>query len=636
MLIRLLRLVAILIALTALSACGGGGGSSSGTGGGLSSSFSSSTSAASSSVTSSASSSASSSSSLSPPITAVTIELAAPAVNPQPKQLGLRWSVATGNRNDVDTFRLALKASDASSYQVIKQVPNTHLVDLLNLPSLISLNWSQAKVQVQACDASNRCVYSNEQSITALLPQAIGYFKASDTHASDAFGYAVALSSDGNTLAVGTGNNNNDGMHSSVYVFQKTGDTWAQQTVLKASVTGAFSGFGLALSLSSNGNILVVGAPYDSSNAKGIGGDSNNTLAADSGAAYVFFRTGTSWSAPAYVKASNTHAGDNFGTSVAISGDGTTFVVGAPYENSKATGVDGNENDTSVASAGAVYVYSISNSIVTKKNYLKATDVSANYFFGISVALSANGNVLAVGESGEGTDGGPPPDNSIPNSGAVYVYLRSGAQWVDSAMLKAPNPDQKYYFGNSVSLSADGGTLAVGSFGEASNATGASAITVVSSAMLDTSSPGAGAAYIYSINWSSGIHPMTYIKASNHATASHFGSVVALSADGIVLTCTAPDDFSAATGINGDQLNVAKRYAGAAYAFALSSGNWAQRAYVKASNTDANDQFGTSVATSSDGNTIAIGAPYESSAATGIDGNQADNSVAESGAVYLY
>ncbi|HEX2584122.1 MAG TPA: hypothetical protein VHL14_03255 [Steroidobacteraceae bacterium] len=570
-----------------------------------------------------------------PPITAVVINLATPTAGQQPKQLGLSWIVTAGDRKDVDTFRVALKSSDASSYQVVKQIANSQLTAPINLPSLTALNWSQAKVQVQACDASNRCAYSNEQSISALLTQAVGYFKASDTHASDWFGTAVALSSDGSTLAVGTGNGNNDGVHSSVYIFQKTGDTWAQQTVLRSPVTSIFTGFGLALSLSSNGNILLVGAPYDGSNAKGIGGDPNNALAPDSGAAYVFTRTGTSWSTPVYVKASNTHTGDNFGASVAISGDGATFVVGAPYESSNATGVDGNENDTSVAAAGAVFVYGISNSIVTKKNYLKATDVGANYFFGISVALSANGNMLAIGESGEGTDGSPPPNNALSNSGAVYVYPRSGTQWLTPAVVKAFNPGQNYYFGNSVSLSADGGTMAVGSFGEASNGTGVSDGSRITPAMLDTSLPKAGAAYVYLIT-STGIHPNAYIKASNNVNAAAFGHVVALSADGTTLAITAPDDRSAATGINGDQLNTTKRYAGAAFVFASSAGSWSQRAYVKSSNTDANDQFGYSLAISSDGSNLAIGAPSESSAATGIDGNQADNSVSESGAVYLY
>ncbi|MDW8373921.1 MAG: FG-GAP repeat protein, partial [Planctomycetota bacterium] len=72
------------------------------------------------------------------------------------------------------------------------------------------------------------------------------------------------------------------------------------------------------------------------------------------------------------------------------------------------------------------------------------------------------------------------------------------------------------------------------------------------------------------------------------------------------------------------------------YVFVRSGGVWSQQAYIKASNTGADDWFGYSVALSADGNTLAVGAPYEESNATGIGGNQNDNSAADSGAVYLF
>jgi hypothetical protein len=75
--------------------------------------------------------------------------------------------------------------------------------------------------------------------------------------------------------------------------------------------------------------------------------------------------------------------------------------------------------------------------------------------------------------------------------------------------------------------------------------------------------------------------------------------------------------------------------AGAAYAFGRSGADWDQQAYIKAPNTDAGDQFGVSVALSTDGATLVVGAPREDSAATQLDGNQADNSASDAGAAYV-
>jgi hypothetical protein len=92
-----------------------------------------------------------------------------------------------------------------------------------------------------------------------------------------------------------------------------------------------------------SGETVVVGAPYEDSNATGVNGDQTNNLAIESGAAYVFVRSGTSWSQQAYLKASNTGAYDYFGYSVAISGE--TVVVGRADEDSNATGVNGDQTN---------------------------------------------------------------------------------------------------------------------------------------------------------------------------------------------------------------------------------------------------------------------------------------------------
>ena len=141
---------------------------------------------------------------------------------------------------------------------------------------------------------------------------------------------------------------------------------------------------------------------------------------------YVYTRSGTNWSQQAYIKASNTDANDYFGWSVALSGDGSTLAVGASYEHSAATGINGNQGDNSTAGAGAVYMFTRSGSTWGQQAYIKASNTNASDNFGASVALSADGSTLAVGAWREASTAtginGNQADNNAPYAGAVYVY----------------------------------------------------------------------------------------------------------------------------------------------------------------------------------------------------------------------
>jgi hypothetical protein len=209
------------------------------------------------------------------------------------------------------------------------------------------------------------------------------------------------------------------------------------------------------------------------------------------------------------------------------------------------------------------------------------------------------------------------------------VYTRSGTTWTQQAYLKAANTGAGDLFGTSVTLNGNGNTLAVGAFGEASAATG------VGGNQADDTAPGAGAVYVFTRSgaiWTQ----QAYIKASNTAANDGFGNSVALTSDGNTLAVGAPVEASAAVGIGGDQANNAAGLAGAVYVFTRSGTAWTQQDYVKASNTGTNDVFGSSVALSSDSSTLAVGANREASAATGVGGNQADNTAANAGAVYVF
>jgi hypothetical protein len=258
---------------------------------------------------------------------------------------------------------------------------------------------------------------------------------------------------------------------------------------------------------------------------------------------------------------------------------------------------------------------------------------------GSSLALSGDGNTLAVGAPSEdsnatGLVGNQADDtaiinNSGANSGAVYVFVRDGVDWSQQVYVKASNTGHTDRFGHSVALSGNGDTLAVGANSEDSNATG------VDGDQDDNSANNAGAVYVFVRNggvWSQ----QAYVKASNTDAPDYFGSSVALSGDGNTLAVGAKQESSNATGIDGDQADDSAQVSGAAYVFVREGANWSQQAYVKASSTNVGAEFGYEVGVANDGNTLAVGAIYESSNATGIGGNQDNNFASASGAVYLY
>jgi hypothetical protein len=261
----------------------------------------------------------------------------------------------------------------------------------------------------------------------------------------------------------------------------------------------------------------------------------------------------------------------------------------------------------------------------TQQAYLKASNTDANDGFGHAMALS--GDTLVVGATGESSNAtgvnGIQGNNLASGSGAVYVFTRNGTAWSQQAYLKASNAEASDAFGASVAISGD--TLVVGATGESSNAIGVNGIQSNNSASYS------GAAYVFIRNgttWSQ----QAYLKASNTGTDDYFGLSVAISGDTLVVG--AQGEASNATGVNGDQTNNLAPMSGAAYVFTRSLGNWSQQAYLKASNTEANDVFSIRVALS--GDTLLVGASGEDSSATGVNGNQSNNSASGSGAAYVF
>ncbi|MBK7537519.1 MAG: integrin [Myxococcales bacterium] len=495
----------------------------------------------------------------------------------------------------------------------------------------------------EQCDDGNTVIGDGCDS--ACLQSSVTYAKASNTNGSD-FLYSITISADGSTLAVGargedsasTGINGDQTSNATaesgaVYVYVRNGASWSQQAYIKASNTGVGDLFGHSVSLTADGSTLAVGAYGEASLATGVDGDQTSNAASGAGAVYVYVRKGATWSQQAYVKASNTDLGDRFGYSVSLSGDGSTLAVGAPLEDSAATGVNSDQTDNTATDSGAVYVYARSGSTWSQQAYVKASNTGDRDQLGYSLSLSADGLTLAAGAAEEDSAAtgvnGDQTSNIATNAGAVYVYVRIGSAWSQQVYLKASNTGAFDAFGYSVSVSADGSALAVGSLTEDSAATG------VNGDQTNDMSGGAGAAYVYlrsGATW----RQQAYVKASNTGPADAFGASVGLSADGLALTVGATGEDGAAAGTNGDQTSNTAAEAGAAYLYVRDGASWSQRAYVKASNTGTRDFFGSSVALSANGSTLAVGALGEASATTGVNGDQADNAAVNSGAVYIY
>jgi hypothetical protein len=461
------------------------------------------------------------------------------------------------------------------------------------------------------------------------------------------------------------GNQNDNSVYASgaVYVFARQGESWTQQAYVKASNPGQSDHFGSSVAISRDGNTMAVSAHWESSAATGVDGDQTDNSIPQAGAVYIFVRTGATWTQQAYVKASNTGRpqqgevpgdGDQFGFSLALSGDGRTLAVGAITEDGAVQANSGIPQDDSQQSSGAVYVFTRVGDTWAQQALLKGAYVEAGDLFGFSVALSFDGNTLAgasFNDRGSGRTINAPHDTRANGSGAVYIFTRANGAWNQQAYVKASRGEASDGFGFATALSDDGNTLAVGAGDEACLTPG------IDPPGCDNDSPPqraaniwVGAAYVFvrsGATWTE----QTFIKASNARPYNSFGVRLALSGDGNTLAVSAYLEDSAGRGVRPpvvqpfllqENLNPWREHrneaeeSGAVYFYTRSGGTWTTGAYIKASNSDAGDEFGSSVALNGDGHLLAVGAHTEDGGATGLNGNQADNSGDDSGAAYLF
>jgi hypothetical protein len=342
---------------------------------------------------------------------------------------------------------------------------------------------------------------------------------ANGIEAYDYFGYCVSI--DGDSLIVGADRDNDNGSDSgAAYVFIRDGDGWTEQAKLTPSDGEQKEQFGHSVAIS--GDTAVVGAYRD---------DDNGIF---SGSAYVFVRSGTTWSQQAKLTASDAAARDYFGVRVDIEGD--TIAVSA-YKS------DGGETDS-----GAIYVFERDGTAWSEQAKLTASDATA--YDGLGVGLSISGNTIVAGATSASYDGNA--------SGAAYVFINNGSSWTEQAKIGPSDGEADDRFGATVSL--DGDTV------------------LVSSTNDDDNGETSGAAYVFERSggsWSQ----QAKLVASDASAYDAFGSGVSLEGDTAVIGAYGDDD-------NGYR-------SGSVYVFVDSGGSWIEQAKILASDGAAYDQFGS-------------------------------------------
>ena len=362
---------------------------------------------------------------------------------------------------------------------------------------------------------------------------------ASDAATNSYLGVSAAISGDTAILGASGLTVMGKAYAGGAYVFVRSGTTWTEQAKL-TTTDAASNALGDAVALS--GDTAVLGARF----VDGVG----KTYA---GAAYVFVRSGTTWTQQAKLVHPTPAAFDYFGTSVAVSGD--TVLVGSPRTDSSGLG-----------DSGAAYVFVRTGTTWTKQAELLAGDIRIQGQFGSSVAL--DGNEAVIGAPWQWSSG------FSPRSGEVYVFSRSGTTWTQTASLQAADGAMDDYLGTSVAFF--GNLLVAGAPG----------------VDLPAAKTAAGAAYLFARSGSTWTQAAK-LTAPDAAKDDGFGTAVSAASDTVAIAAPGADLPS-------------KTEAGAVYLFTNGAGSWALRTKLVASDAAAAQSFGYGLSLSDD--TLVVGA----------------------------
>jgi hypothetical protein len=262
-------------------------------------------------------------------------------------------------------------------------------------------------------------------------------------------GSTMSMSRDGSTLVIGSPHSDAVGTNRGrAYVYTQTAGVWNLVKELYASDAADSDFFGSGTSISSDGSVIVVGAEREDANGQ-----------ADQGSAYIYHKSGGTWPSTQSQKITMAENDDisYFGSSVALSDDGYTLVVGAYHHDNVA------ENE------GALFIFERGSGTWTQTKKMWASDFATggDMLLGHSVAISGDGTIIVAGAYGNDTTGA--------NRGAVYIYVKSGGVWptTETQLLRDNDGNNEDYFGWHVSMSQSGDRIIVGAERDHPNMVGA-------------------------------------------------------------------------------------------------------------------------------------------------------------------
>ena len=508
-------------------------------------------------------------------------------------------SVTSGARLEVDgTLQLSNGVVHSSmtsldlpgtvwTQQVKKQASDAQLNDFFGSSVALSSDGTYAisgAIEEDTAAYNAGAAYVFIRSGTTWTQQA--KLTADDAQASDAIANQVALNSDATYAVVGAWASGS--WAGAAYVFIRSGTTWTQQQKLVASDAQGGDSFGNAVAIDADGDTVIVSAGWD-----------DNTGGVDAGSAYVFTRSGTTWTQQQKLMAGDAQANDLFGTSVAIDSDGSTAIIAAMWAGT--------------GQMGAAYVFTRSGTTWSEQQKLTVDDAHSSDNFGRELGITSDGNKVVVGA--------PNKDN---NNGASYVFTRSGATWTQQQKLMADDAQAGDQLGYSVRISQDGNYIICGAVYENTGASNEGAFYIFllgRQPTLEVDRPlqitdGASNNVTMSVTaydaldwttpttWSMFATGSTWVN-SGHANSGtqEFGESIDISSDGTYAV------VGARAGPNW-------LYQGVVYVYIRSGTSWTQQAKLTSSNSLTNDYFGDSVAINKDGTYLAVSASGESVTAT--------------------
>ncbi|MGR2770425.1 hypothetical protein ACUYOF_23240 [Photobacterium ganghwense] len=409
---------------------------------------------------------------------------------------------------------------------------------------------------------------------------------------------------------------------------------------------------------------IVVGAPFEDSTATQPGTDT----IPNSGAVYLKWKTLQGQLGTAIIKAPNADSSDKFGEAAILSGNNQVLAVGAPGESGCGANVGATEHGNLIGPYSRITCFSYGmESNADSGQALDSVSIGAAYVF-------------------EG-------DGHFENN-STFEQSSGDPLLSFTTYIKAPNPGIGDNFGGVIHISGDGNTIAVSATGEDNCGIGIGGTGTnpnqrlgnhsvcgqyVNPGMDDNSARDSGAVYIYKkVNGAWVLD--AYLKASNTDPGDMFGSALALDSDGDELLVGTPGEDNCGTGIGGTGENANQRLdygsvcgnnpnpglwdnsardSGAVYHYVRVNNQWELKAYIKPSNTDPGDQFGSALSFDHQDNKIIVGAPGESGCSAGVDGAlqnpnrkingesvcgnsplndnvKLDNRIGKSGAVYVF